>query len=90
MKIGLSDSVQSKLWGVLKGLWVAKSMGIEQLIVEVDALLVVHFLTGPFEESHPFGSLINDYRTMIHEGWVDLSLRIYINQPLKIITQSQC
>ncbi|MBA0703604.1 hypothetical protein Golax_015916 [Gossypium laxum] len=33
-------------------------------------MLVVQFLTRPPDECHPFGTLIDDYLTLINECWV--------------------
>ncbi|KAK5786140.1 hypothetical protein PVK06_040769 [Gossypium arboreum] len=57
LKIGTSYSVQAELWSVHEGLQLAKTLGISKLIVELDASLVVRFLTRPFEDDQ-IGTLI--------------------------------
>lgn len=49
---------------------VAKFVGTEKLIVKLNAMLVVQFLTRPPDECHPFGNLIDDCLMLINESCV--------------------
>ncbi|MBA0880615.1 hypothetical protein Goshw_022110 [Gossypium schwendimanii] len=68
--IGIKNSLQEELWGVRVGLCLAKSLGIRQLVSELDALLVVQSLQRPLEKNHPLDHLVslaqNNERGLVH------------------------
>ncbi|EOY09169.1 Uncharacterized protein TCM_024569 [Theobroma cacao] len=55
LNIGSTDSLLAKLQGICEGLLLARSLQISSLVLEVDALVVVQFLTVGFGSSHPYG-----------------------------------
>ncbi|XVF30019.1 hypothetical protein REPUB_Repub16aG0021300 [Reevesia pubescens] len=60
VNIGVTNSLMAELWGVREGLLLAKSVEIHKLVVELDAAVVVHFLTEGVVDSHPCSVLVNE------------------------------
>ena len=54
VNIGVADSLMAKLWGVCKGLLLAKNLGLSQFVVELDAIVVVKFLKIGVSHTHPW------------------------------------
>ncbi|KAK5834041.1 hypothetical protein PVK06_017912 [Gossypium arboreum] len=70
LKIRCTNSLQVELWGVREGLCLARELGVTQLIIELDALLIVQMLSRSFDASHPMGTFVADCSALMSEGWV--------------------
>ncbi|MBA0880513.1 hypothetical protein Goshw_010403 [Gossypium schwendimanii] len=66
-KIGRTDSLQAKLWGIREGLKLAISLNIRSLTVELDAMMVVHLLKMPLDDIHLLSTLMRDCLLLIVE-----------------------
>ncbi|MBA0671719.1 hypothetical protein Goklo_007385 [Gossypium klotzschianum] len=66
-KIGRTDSLQAKLWGIREGLQLTISLNIRSLTVELDAMMVVHLLKMPLDDIHLLSTLMRDCLLLIVE-----------------------
>ena len=70
LNIGDTDSLAAELWGVRAGLMLARELQLPNVIVELDAAIVVQFLTLGLPIQHPYSVLVHDALQLITEGWV--------------------
>ena len=70
LNIGVTNSLMAELWGVREGLLLARSLGLHDVVVELDALIIVQFLKSSVDLSHPCSALLEDVAALVREGWV--------------------
>ena len=65
--IGFASSITVKFWALKDGLLLASQLGISQLLVELDAKVVVELLQSSKSSNNSFSSLFNDCRYLLHQ-----------------------
>ena len=65
--IGFASSITVKFWALKDGLLLASQLGISQLLVELDAKVVVELLQSSKSSNNYFSSLFNDCRYLLHQ-----------------------
>lgn len=59
-RIGLATSITAELWALKDGLMLAKQLGIAQLMVEMDAEVIVDLVQSDKSPTNIYSSLLND------------------------------
>ena len=65
--IGIASSVIVELWALKDGLWLASQLGISQILVELDAKIVVDLMQSKKTSINSFSSLLNDCRYLLRQ-----------------------
>ncbi|XVF23232.1 hypothetical protein REPUB_Repub13aG0019100 [Reevesia pubescens] len=68
LNIGMKNSIFVELWGVRESLLIARSLNIQSLVVELDVVVVVQFLTKKVASTHPCYILVEDCLQIMQMG----------------------
>ena len=66
-RIGLATSIIAEMWALRDGLMLAKQLGIAQLMVEMDAKVIVDLVQSDNSPNKSFSSLLNDRRFLLRQ-----------------------
>lgn len=64
--IGVTTNMIAECWALRDGLTLASQLGITQLLVELDAKVVVDLILSRKPANSPYSSLLNDWRYLIN------------------------
>lgn len=68
MNIGITDSLTAELWGLRTGLLLAKSLDLQDVIVEMDAKVAIQFLQQGIPSTHHNATLVQEVLSLAREG----------------------
>ena len=63
--IGFTSSIAAEFWALKDGLMLASQLGITQLLVELDAKVVVDLILSSKSSNNSFSALLNDCRYLL-------------------------
>ncbi|CAL1409286.1 unnamed protein product [Linum trigynum] len=69
-RIGAGSVIMAELWGILRGINLARRMGIEFLIIESDSRLALDLIQQPHDPTHLHASILADIRRTLAQNWV--------------------
>ena len=72
--LGFGTSLRAELWGVLKGVNLAKSLSLGRLVVEMDSKVAHDLITIRCPEDHPCADLVKNIVELANLNW-----EIYFN-----------
>lgn len=78
MKIGITDSLSAELWGIREGLRLAKSLNLSNVIVQMDASVVVNFLNKGITPTHLNSLLVQEALDLARSDWIKEIIHVYI------------
>ena len=64
--IGFASNIIAEFWALKDGLMLASQLGITQLLVELDAKVVVDLMLSSKSSNNSFSALLNDCRYLLH------------------------
>nr|POE81434.1 hypothetical protein CFP56_05933 [Quercus suber] len=64
--IGVATNITTEFWALRDGLILASQLGITQLLVELDAKVVVDLVLSRKSSNSPYASLLNDCRFLLN------------------------
>ena len=64
-KFGLATSVEAEFWALRDGLTLASQMGINNIVVELDAKVVIELVYATNTPNRYYTLLLNDCRTLL-------------------------
>lgn len=77
MKVGITDSLSAELWGLREGLRLAKSLNLSNIVVQLDASVVVNFLTQGIPPTHLNSVLVQEASALVKGDWVREITHVY-------------
>lgn len=63
--IGFATNITTKLWALRDGLIIAKQLGISQLVMEMDAKVIVDLVQLNKSPNNSYFALLNDCRFLL-------------------------
>ena len=63
--IGNATSIAAEFWALRDGLMLAAQLGITQLLVELDARVIVNLVQSKKPINSSYSPLLNDYRYLV-------------------------
>lgn len=66
-QIEFASSITAEFWALKDGLLLASQLGITQLLVELDAKVVLDLMQSSKSSTNSFSSLLNDYRYLLRQ-----------------------
>ncbi|XP_075663252.1 uncharacterized protein LOC142632805 [Castanea sativa] len=63
--IGFATNITAELWALRDGLILAKELGISQLVVEMDAIVIVGLVQLDKSPNNSYSALLNDCRFLL-------------------------
>ena len=64
-KIGMATSIEAEFWALRDGLILASQMGINNIVVELDAKVVIDLVCASDTPNRYYTPLLNDYWTLL-------------------------
>ena len=64
-KLGSMSSIMAELWALKEGLSLARQLNLANLNIEIDIVVLIHFLTNPGTINLMLKPLLNDCRNLI-------------------------
>ncbi|OMO84077.1 hypothetical protein CCACVL1_11015 [Corchorus capsularis] len=78
MKIGLTDSLLAELWGIREGLRLAKSLNLRNVVVQMDASVVVNFLNQGITPTYLNSVLVQEALELAKGDWIREIIHVYM------------